>query len=251
LRDERDGHGVTAELAQVTAAWPLAASFAAAAAARGLRVGRRRTALNEALHELRRPLQALALASPPTAAREPSAFEWSLQMAAAALERLDREINGEAVAVPPAPVRFEALLAAAARRWQGRAALAGGSLDHRWRAGAATVDGDRCGLAQALDNLIVNAIEHGGPEIVVEASVCCGRLRVSVADSGRASRPPSRRGPAELIDRLRGRGRHGHGLRVVRRTAAAHGGDFNLRCSGRGTEAVLELPFSSGAGGAR
>jgi signal transduction histidine kinase len=250
LRDERDGSGMTLELAEVAAAWPLAASFAAAVAARGLQAGRRRSALNEALHELRRPLQALALASSGAGARESSAVEWSLQMATAALERLDREVNGEAVAAAPAPVAFESLLDAAARRWQGRAARAGGSLDYRWRAGAATVDGDRCGLAQALDNLIVNAIEHGGPQIVVEASVCCGRLRVAVADSGRDSRPRSRReSPAALVERLRGRRRHGHGLRVVRRTAAAHGGDFSLRCSERGTEAVLELPFSSGPGG--
>jgi signal transduction histidine kinase len=236
---------LTFELAQIAAGWPLAASLAVAAAARGLRVGRRRTALNEALHELRRPLQALALATP-----EPGAggLEGPVQMAAAALERLDREINGEAGASPPAPVRVEPLLAAAADRWRRPAALAGSSLEYRWRAGGAIVDGDRCDLVAALDNLIVNAIEHGGAAIVVEASVCCGRLRVSVSDSGRASERRTRRGGSwRAIAWMTGRRRHGHGLRVVRRTAAAHGGDFRLRCSERGTEAVLELPFS-GAG---
>ena len=39
--------------------------MAAAVAAQGLRAGRRRSALNEALHELRRPLQAVALAAGP------------------------------------------------------------------------------------------------------------------------------------------------------------------------------------------
>jgi nitrogen fixation/metabolism regulation signal transduction histidine kinase len=74
-----------------------------------------------------------------------------------------------------------------------------------------------------------------------------GRLRIVVADSGRASRPQSRReSPAELIARLSGRRRHGHGLRVVRRIAAAHGGDFELRCSERAAEAVLELPLFGG-----
>jgi signal transduction histidine kinase len=136
-------------------------------------------------------------------------------------------------------------------RWRARVALGGGSLELRWRAGEAIVIGDPADLEQAVDNLIVNAIEHGGPAVVVEGRRRAGRLRISVADPGRASRPASRReSPAELIARLSGRRRHGHGLRVVRRTAAAHGGDFRLRCSERGTEAVLELPLLGGDGGA-
>ena len=53
------------ELAQILVGWPLALSMAATVAAQGLHAGKRRTALNEALHELRRPLQAVALASKP------------------------------------------------------------------------------------------------------------------------------------------------------------------------------------------
>jgi signal transduction histidine kinase len=236
---------MTFELAQVAAGWPLGLSLAAAASARGLRAGRRRTALNEAMHELRRPLQALALAAP--AAAGPAGVESSLQMAAVALERLDREINGG----PAAPIPVEPLAGAAVGRWKARAALAGGLLELRWLAGEAIVAGDRCDLSRALDNLIVNAIEHGGPAIAVVASRHGGQLRVAVTDSGRASRPPSRReSPAELIARLSGRRRNGHGLRVVRRIAALHGGDFQLRCSERATEAVLELPLLGGEGGA-
>src|SRR4249919_2186392 len=59
--DRRNGPELTPELAEVVAAWPLGATLAAAVAVHGLQVGRRRSALNEALHELRRPLQALAL----------------------------------------------------------------------------------------------------------------------------------------------------------------------------------------------
>jgi two-component system sensor histidine kinase RegB len=233
-------------LAQIAAGWPLAASLAAAVGAQGLWAGRRRTALNEAVHELRRPLQALALTVPRAERAEPG-IEWSLQMASAALERLDREINGEAAAAVHVPVPMRPLLESAVARWRSRAALAGGALTFEWRAGEALVDGDRCAISQALDNLIVNAIEHGGPAVAVAARFDGGRLRLSVADSGRGARPQSRReSPAELIARLSGRRRHGHGLRVVRRTAAAHGGDFRLRCSQRGTEAVLELPLLPG-----
>jgi len=238
---------VKLELAQVVSAWPLGVSLAAVAAAQSLYAGRRRSALNEALHELRRPLQALALAG--AGRGGPPALEGSVQMVAAALERLEREINGEAPSPVSAPLSVRPLLEAAVGRWRGRAALAGGSLRLRWRAGAASVEGERCRIAQAVDNLIVNAIEHGGPEIVVAAEVRSGRLRVAVRDSGRASRPAARReSPAETIARLLGRSRRGHGLRVVRRVAAEHGGSFQLRSSARRTEAVLDLPLRGGGG---
>jgi signal transduction histidine kinase len=236
---------LTPQLAEVIAAWPLGASLAAAVAVQGLRTGRRRTALNEALHELRRPLQALALVSPGTPPLESTAIQGSVQMAAVALERLEREINGDAAASVRETLPARALLNSVVRRWQARAALVGGSLSLRWQAGEVTIEADRCAVAQALDNLVVNAIEHGGPEIVVEAEVGQNVLRVAVVDSGRWAWPDSRReSPAELIARLAGRRLHGHGLRVVRRTVAAHGGRFRLRSSARGTEAIVELPLA-------
>jgi signal transduction histidine kinase len=235
---------VTPELGQVVGAWPLGVSLAAAAAAQGLRTGRRRTVLNEALHELRRPLQALALAAPAGAMGREATVASSVQMAATALDRLQREINGEALAAVRTPIFARPLLEAAVRRWRGRADRCGGSMTLRWLAEEAMIEGDRGELAQALDNLLVNAIEHGGPEIVVEAKAGRGKLRIEVLDSGRGPRREGRLpGPAELIARLSGRRPHGHGLRVVRRTAAAHGGEFRLCRSGVATVAAIELPL--------
>lgn len=232
-------------LVELLAGWPLGASIAAALTAQGFRPGRRRAALNEALHELRRPLQALALASGPGRAA-PDGFESSLRLAADALARLEREINGGDPVRAREPVRLRPLLVSAVGRWRGRAALTGGALALRWRAGEAVVRGDPTALAQALDNLIVNAIEHGGPAIVVEALAREERLRIAIADSGSASRPTGRREtPVELLGRLAG-GRRGHGLAVVRRTAAAHDGRFVLRRSPRGSVALLELPLVTG-----
>jgi signal transduction histidine kinase len=235
------------EPSQIVAGWPLVLSMAATVAAQGLRAGRRRSALNQALHEVRRPLQALALAVGPR--HGPSAGgEDPMDLAAAALERLDREINGGPL--PPAwgSVDAQTLARSAVARWQARAKLADGSLELRWNAGHVVLSGDRCALAQALDNLVVNAIEHGGPTIVVAARLREGRLRIAVVDSGRASRPRSRRnGPAQVVARLSGRDRHGHGLEVVRGVASAHGGHFALRRTDRGSLAVLELPVA-GAG---
>lgn len=233
-------------LAQVAAGWPLAASLAAVAV-RGVHGGRRRASLNECLHELRRPLQALALAGPATEREE--AVESSLRMAAQALERLDREINGRPAAVLTAPVALEPLLRAALARWRARAELRGGSTLLRWRAGAVTVDGDAGRLEQALDNLIVNAIEHGGPRIEVEARWRGAVATIAVVDSGppRTGHRAAPRRRRAVGAALGGRRRHGHGLRLVRRIAAEHGGEFELHRSPGRTEALLRLPLAETA----
>lgn len=234
------------ELAQIAAGWPFAVSMAATVAVQGLRSGRRRTALNEALHEVRRPLQVAALEG--GAELGTRRGDGPLDLAAAALQRLDREINGGSRIPLPTAVDAQALAQTAVGRWRGRARLADGSLELRWNAGPAMLDGDRLALTQALDNLIVNAIEHGGPNVVVSARRREGRLRIAVVDSGSAARPPARRGsPADVLARLSGRRRRGHGLAVVRRVVAAHGGRFVFERSPRGSTAAIELPLADGA----
>jgi signal transduction histidine kinase len=234
-----------AELTRIEAGWPLAVSLAVAVAAQGLVAGRRRTVLNEALHELRRPLQALVLRTGPSGAEGAGLPE----QAALALERLDREINGGAAAERRQLVEVAALLDEAVRRWQGRAALAGCTLRLRDHCAAATVSGDRGAVAQALDNLIVNAIEHGGSRVIVGAELDAPCIRLVVADSGLAVPAPRRRLVLRrALPALSGRRRRGHGLRVVRRVAATHGGEFRLRRREAETEAALELPLMGGEG---
>ncbi|HEX6228385.1 MAG TPA: ATP-binding protein [Solirubrobacterales bacterium] len=231
------------ELAGALVGWQLGAS--AAAAVLLIRSWRRRAALNEALHELRRPLQALALAAP--GQQETAVVDSSLRLATAALDRLDREINGgRAVGDGREMVAVWPLLESAVERWRVRASLAGASLTLRRGAVGATVEAERLLFSQAIDNLIVNAIEHGGPSIVVEAAIRGERLRISVADEGGARRPAARSGSAAgVLARLTGRRRRGNGLSVVRRIAATHAGRFALQRSTRGSRAVLELPLTA------
>lgn len=232
------------ELAEVLAGFPLAASFAIAGGLSVLREGRRRSALNEAVHELRRPLQALAL-SLPADAETARALDSSLRMAAAAVDRLDREINGGRASAASDPIPLRPLVEEALQRWQGRAEATGRALSLVWRGGYPLLCGDGVELDQALDNLISNAFEHGDGEIRIEARASGGCLRISVLDGGGLSHPP-RRGASGLRTRLGGRNRHGHGLRVVRRVATQHGGSFRLRRFPGGTEARLELPLAGG-----
>jgi signal transduction histidine kinase len=170
-------------------------------------------------------------------------------LAIAALADLDRAINGGA-----AETRLQALLPgplveAAAKRWRSRAAMAGGRIELSWGADRAPLLGDPVQLSQALDNLIVNALEHGGPRIRIEAEVRSGRLRIAVLDDGRRARAAQRVGtPGEVIARLLGRGRRGHGLGLVREVAAQHGGRFALHRSDAGSAAVLELPLARDQG---
>jgi len=227
---------VAVELAEVVTGLPVAASLALAGGITNLREGRRRAALNEAMHELRRPLQVLSLSLPadlpPTAPAESS-----LQLATAALERLDREVNGRAPGEAVNKVSVNDLIEAGARRWSSAVTLRGGTLRVQYDDDLMLVSGDPFSLAQALDNLLSNAVEHGGSEVGIESHREVGWVRISVTDSGvhpavEAQRP-----------RSRGRGRRGHGLRVVARTATRHGGSFNLQRGPNGTEASLCLPL--------
>jgi signal transduction histidine kinase len=218
---------VVAEVA--AAGWPVGLGVFAVLAGDRIRVARRRAALNGAVHELRRPLQALVLS--PTA-RGPGAR--SVEVALAALGDLDREINGGRRRFAPRPVACRALVQPAVERWRGMAAACHRSLALSWRAGSSIVMADPERVGQALDNLIANALRHGGLRVRVVASAFAGGVRISVADSGAAGSPAPRRDDP----------RRGHGLRIVSEIAAEHGGRFLVRSSPAGTTATLELPYA-------
>ncbi|MFL5906770.1 MAG: sensor histidine kinase [Solirubrobacterales bacterium] len=198
-------------------------------------------ALNRALHELRRPLQALVLledgsgkpvAAPPVASRR-----GLIELAATALRDLDGALNG---GEPPAPSRrfsCREVVLACLERWRPAGAGAGGIRVY-WDAGPAVVEGDPVRMTQALDNLVANALEHGGPPIVVTGAKVTDRLRITVANGiGR----PSIDAPDP---------RRGHGTRLVSEVASAHHGRFALCHTGSGCVAALELPLAE-AGYAR
>lgn len=197
-----------------------------------------RRRLNRALHELRRPLQALALlddgpaavpaASPPGAARR-----GLLELAACALTELDGELNGDGCPRARRLVSSREVVLAALERWRPATSGSGG-IKVFWDAGAAPVAGDPVAMARALDNLIANALEHGGPPLVITAARVSGRLRLTLANG----RSGDERVPAN------GDPRRGHGVGIVREFAESHAGRFALCETGSGCVAALELPIA-------
>jgi signal transduction histidine kinase len=225
-------------LESIAAAWPLTLAVAAASAG-WVRETRRRAHLNGALHELRRPLQALALSPPAvTRASGEAPSPGSLELALGALADLDAAINGRARPLKPVPIRARTLAEAAIDRWRVPAARAGRALDLRWQAGGAVVLADPLRAAQALDNLLANAIEHGGLLITLGGSTRPGWLRIFVTDNGQggAVRPP--------LGQLRSDPGRGHGLGIASAIAAAHGGRLLAGRGPAGMTASLELPLA-------
>ena len=144
-------------------------------------------------------------------------------------------MNGGKVEFRRRPVDARALAVAARERWRVRAARAGRRIAVRWRCGDAVADVDPTRVSQALDNLIANALEHGGGQITLEGVRHGDRLDLVVRDTGTTA-----------IQRLRDHAdpRRGHGLRITRRLARLSGGELRVRGGGGGTVAALILPLA-------
>ncbi len=208
-----------------------------------------RRSLNRALHELRRPLQALTLmedglgapaATPPRQARR-----GLLELAGSALAELDRAVNGGDPEPSEREISCRELVVAALERWRPAAAAAGG-IRLFWDAGPAVIRADPIGIARVLDNLIANALEHGGPPLVITGAAVAGKVRITIANgrAGHAAHVEST-GNGASAGTPGGR-RRGHGVEIVAGIVAAHRGRF-ARCeSSSGCVAVVELPLAEG-----
>ena len=136
------------------------------------------------------------------------------------------------------PVDVAALLREAAEGWRAMAAARGAGLTVE-AALVPPVHGDPLRLAQAIGNLVANALEHGGGAVQVRVGTRDRRVRVEVTDDGPGLPQPV----AELVNAAHGRHtRRGHGLAIAAGIARRHGGRVAAAPSAHGARVVLELP---------
>jgi two-component system OmpR family sensor kinase len=219
---------------------------------------RERRMLADASHELRTPLTVLraevqlALRRP----RDAGELHAALESVARQSERLSHLAEDLLVLARAddgrLPIRGEPLAAgdlldAAARRAAAAARAAGRTLAVRGALEAVLLaDPDRA--AQALDNLVANALAHGGGDVELAARRVDGRVELHVTDHGagfedellgRAFERFSRGDPARA-----GEGT-GLGLAIVAAIAEAHDGDAAAsNLPGGGADVWISLPAS-------
>lgn len=232
------------------AGWVMAGLVAALMMGTRRAHGQRMEAVARACHELRGPLTAarLGLTAPFGRADPPSpgrllAIDTELGRAALALDDLADAGAGAAVGAGRrrwalGAVDLHALVAESAEAQQATAAAAGTVVRVGWSGEEAVVWGDRLRLAQAIGNLIANAIEHGQGPVEVAGVALGRRVRVVVSDGGLGLPAPV----TELVRRpRRGRGARGRGLAIAAEIAQAHGGGLVSAPAERGARLVLEV----------
>lgn len=228
--------------------WLAASGAGVAAGALWRALAGRMENVTRACHELRGPLTAARLGlqlGASTGELSPArlrAIDLELGRAALALEDLD-SAGARALRTwrPPEPVDLRGLVADSVEAWRPTAEVQGVDLQISWSGGSPTVWGDRLRLAQAIGNLISNAIEHGGGAVSVRGRGEPGRVRVEVIDTGPGLPAPV----AELARRPHGgRGRRGRGLAIATAIVIGHGGRLAAAPSESGARLVVELPAS-------
>jgi signal transduction histidine kinase len=207
----------------------------------GLLVELRRRAglVADAAHELRGPLTAIslgieALRRQPAARRRAEALATELCRMEVAADDVSAAARGRRAPERPTRLGLERLVNASRESWQPAAERRGGRVAFDWAADGATVRADKRRLAQAFGNLIANAVEHGGGEIVVRGRRANGAIRVEVEDRG---------GPAPMPRERRSERDRGRGLAIAARGLEHAGGrlvSFDRPKGGR--VAVAELP---------
>ncbi|HYV14694.1 MAG TPA: HAMP domain-containing sensor histidine kinase [Conexibacter sp.] len=220
------------------------AALAAAAAGR-LLLARRMELVARACHELRGPLTAARLALQLAAGRPGvphvplEAVDLELGRAGRALDDLSAARRGTRPAARSQTFEVGALLAEVAEAQRGRAWARGARVRLEAPRSRAHVCGDRVRLARACENLLENAIEHGGGDVRLRMRAGVHTVRIEVLDDGPGLPAPV----AVLARRPRGgRGDHGRGLAIVAETAARFGGRLAAAPTPRGARLVLELP---------
>jgi signal transduction histidine kinase len=217
-----------------------------------------RNVSNAIAHDLRTPL-AETRARLEGLLRQPAGTDVSLDGIAAAIADIDRligvfnallrlaELDTGLRRAGFTQVDVAALVEDAAELYGPAAETKGLGLDSHAEAGL-VLTGDRQLLAQAIGNLLDNAIKYspaGGRVILNAMRETGGRIAIVVADTGPGI-PEDERGRATQRFYRGDASRHaegvGLGLSLVEAVARLHGGELRLEGNNPGLRAVLALP---------
>jgi signal transduction histidine kinase len=203
-------------------------------------------------HEVRNPIAAMRLKAENAIAdgagidRKNRALQIVLQQ----IERIDELVRklllttGHALAAATAMVDVAALIEARIGLYAELAKARGIALERDVAATAGMARLDPALVAQAVDNLILNALQNTPPggRVVVAAAPRDRMLAISVSDTGRGVPDAIRANLFEpfVTDRPDGTGL---GLAIVRDIAEAHGGTVRIAEATGRTTFVLELPW--------
>ncbi len=227
--------------------WAVAATSLALVAVAAWELRRRREMVARACHELRGPLTAvrLSLATMERRGEAPAerlaAIDRELRRAGLALDDFAAARSGRRVVDRAERVEVAELLEEQFHSWNAVAGAFDSVLLLGARLPGSLVVGDRLRLAQAISNLIANALEHGPGRVELMARrVGAEHVRIEVLDEGPGLPLPL----AELVGRARaGRGRRGRGLAIASQIAARHRGRLVASPARGGTRIALELPL--------
>lgn len=203
-------------------------------------------------HEIGNPLAAMRLRSENALAAEPERARAALEAILPQIDRLDELLSGlrlltRTVEIRPQAVALRPFLQARLDEVAPAAEHAAIRLsldpvpapDARWRF-------DDGSLARAVENLLLNALQHSPPggKVTLGAEVSAGRCRLLVSDGGPGVAPADAERIFEPFVTTRAEG-VGLGLSLVREIAEAHGG--GVRClpvqEGKpGATFVIEIP---------
>lgn len=242
--------------------WLLATVGVSVAILLRLQLVRHLESVARACHELRGPLTTVQLGlelgarnahPPPPRLR---AIELELGRATLALEDLSglrvTRRQPRTTCARREPVDMAELVADCVEAWRASTPAHGARIQLQRGGSGLRVIGERLRLAQAVGNLIANAVEHGGGEVTVALRAERGLIRVEVRDEG----PGLPAAIDELTVRRRSGARRaggferGHGLAIASAIAVGHGGRLSAAPSERGARLLLSLPAATGAAAA-
>ena len=227
--------------------WALSAGGFALAALGALELRRRRELVARACHELRGPLTAVRLSLATMERRQEApperlaTLDHELRRAGLALDDFAAARSGRRIVDREAPVEVAELLEEQFHSWEVVAGAFHSVVVLGCLLPGSIVVGDRLRLAQAISNLIANALEHGPGRIELAARLVGPRhVRIEVIDEG----PGLPTTLDELTRRARaGRGRRGRGLAIAAQIAERHRGRLVAAPTRRGTRIGVELPI--------